>query len=91
MMPHTIEPTTVPVSAKNGTSEAVALGTPYSLTMPGMVKPRLAGFIMSMISAITSTAISIQCARVSGASSGGETTISCAAASCFEMFLGSRP
>ena len=46
-----------------------------------MVKPRLAGFMMSMISAITSTAISVQCARDSGASSGGETTISCEAES----------
>ncbi len=91
MMPQTTEPMTVPVRAKKGTSEAVALGTPYSLTMPGMVKPRLAGFMMSMISAITSTLIRVQCALDSGASSGGETMISWLAASCSEMFLGRRP
>ena len=91
MTPHTIDPTTVPVSAKNGTSEAVALGTPYSLTIPGMVKPRLAGFMMSMMSAITSTPISFQWARVSGASSGGETTISWLAASWPGIFFGRSP
>jgi len=45
------------------------------------VKPSVAGFMMSMMSAITSTDISSQCAGASDASSGGETTISCDAAS----------
>ena len=46
--------------------------------------------MMSMISAITSTAIRPQWAAVSGASSGGETTMSCDAASCSAMFLGQQ-
>jgi len=91
MMPHTIDPITVPERAKNGTSEAVFFATPYSAIMPGTVNPRLAGFMMSMIRAMTSTDISFQCAAPSGASSGGVTTMSWDAASCFPMFLGSNP
>jgi hypothetical protein len=91
MMPQTTEPMTVPLSAKKGTSEALAFGTPYSLTMPGMVNPRLAGFMMSMISAMTSTLISTQCARDSGKSSGGDTTMSWLTASWRETFFGNRP
>ncbi len=53
----------------------MALGTPYSLIMPGTTKPRLAGFITSMTRATTSTTISPMWAGVSGASSGGVTLI----------------
>jgi len=91
MIPQTTDPTTVPLSAKNGTSEAVAFGIPYSLTIPGMVKPRLAGFMMSMMRAITRTAIRLQCAGDSGASSGGDTTMSCDVASTVDTFFGRSP
>ena len=67
----------------------VDLGRPYSATMPGTVKPRLAGFMMSMTSATTSTSIRPQWASVSGASSGGVTAMSWAAPSIAR--LGSRP
>ncbi len=73
--PQTIDPATVPVRAANGSQATVALPTPYSLIMPGTTKPRLAGFMMSMTRAITSTSISHQWARDSGASSGGVTSI----------------
>ena len=89
--PQTIEPSTVPVSAKNGTSDAVAFGTAYSATIPGMVKPRLAGFMMSMMSAITSTAISPQWASDSGASSGGDTTMSCDCGKLLRHIPGQQP
>jgi len=39
--------------------------------MPGVTKPRLAGFMMSMMSAIERSVARPQCARDSGASSGG--------------------
>ncbi len=58
--PSTTEPTTVPVSAKKGSSAACVFGTPYSAVKPGMTKPSEAGFITSMTSATTSTAISPQ-------------------------------
>ena len=47
--------------------------------------------MMSMTRAMTSTAIKVQCAFDSGASSGGETTISWLAESNFETFRGSSP
>ncbi len=40
------EPITVPASALNGSSATVALPTMYSTFMPGVTKPRLAGFMM---------------------------------------------
>ncbi len=91
MIPQTSEPTTVPTRAAKGNSETVALSTPYSPIKPGKAKPRLAGFMMSMTRAITSTAIRIQCALDSGASSGGETAISSLADSSRDTFLGRRP
>jgi hypothetical protein len=73
--PQMIEPVTVPVRAAKGSQATMALLTPYSLIMPGTTKPRLAGFMMSMIRATTSTSIRPQWARPSGASSGGVTSI----------------
>lgn len=78
-------------SAENGSSETVALSTLYSLIIPGSVKPRLAGFIMSMTRAMTGTPIRIQWAFDSGASSGGDTTMSWLVDSNWEMFFGKRP
>ena len=69
--PQTNEPTAVPTRAQNGSIATVALPIAYSLRMPGVTKPRLAGFMMSMMRATERTAISSQCAAVSGASSGG--------------------
>src|SRR4051794_20455830 len=66
MMPQTIEPTTLPVSAANENDDAVGLSPWYSAIMPGRVKRRLAGFMMSMMTAITSTDSRIQWARLSG-------------------------
>ena len=89
--PQTTDPVTVPQSAKNGTSDTVALDTPYSMIMPGTVKPRAAGFMMSMIKATTSTVISPQCAGPRWASSGAAISISSLAASCAETPRGSSP
>ena len=47
----------VPASADNGKRETVALSTAYSLLIPGVTNPRLAGFIMSMMSPIARAAI----------------------------------
>ncbi len=64
----------MPQSAANGSQATVAAETAYSLRMPGTTKPRLAGFMTSMTSAIVRTIISRQCAAPSGASSGALTT-----------------
>ena len=64
--PHTIEPTTVPVSADSARNPAVDPLMPYSADMPGITKPIVAGFITSTASARVSTATSFQCSRLSG-------------------------
>src|SRR3954452_11683447 len=68
--PHNTEPVTVPMSAKNGTSDACARVAWYSLIIPGTTNPRLAGFITSITSATTRATINPQCAGLSAASSG---------------------
>jgi hypothetical protein len=68
------EPSTVPTSAESGSKATMAALTWYSLRIPGVTKPRLAGFITSITSATASTSITCQCARDSGASSGGAIT-----------------
>lgn len=60
MMPQNTEPTTVPASAENGSAAPRAALTPYSAFRPGMTKPSAAGFMTSITSATTSTAISCQ-------------------------------
>jgi hypothetical protein len=90
-MPHTTDPVTVPSNAKKGTSDTVALGTPYSMIMPGTVNPSAAGFMMSMIRATTSTAISPQCAGPRCASSGAAISKLSLAARCAATSRGSRP
>ena len=90
--PQRTEPTTVPQSAANGSQATVADETAYSLRMPGTTKPRLAGFITSMTSAIVSTIISRQCAGPSGTSSGAVIARSCAGpARRASTVLGSSP
>jgi len=54
--PQTNEPVTVPASAANGSQATVCRPTPYSTRMPGVTKPRLAGFMMSTMSARLSKA-----------------------------------
>ena len=54
-----------------GSQATVAVSTPYSLCIPGVTKPRLAGFMMSTMRASARIAAMPQCALVSGASSGG--------------------
>ncbi len=90
--PQSTEPTTVPQSAENGNQATVAADTSYSTRMPGMTKPRLAGFITSITSATVRTIMSRQCAGPSGASSGALTTT--AGSTCAwpaPSFLGRRP
>ena len=67
--PQTKDPTTVPVKATSGSSAAVERAIPYSSRMPGITKPKVAGFIVSITSASTSTASTAACERVSGVSS----------------------
>ena len=86
--PQTNDPTAVPMSAENGNSATVARSTPYSVRIPGVTNPRLAGFMTSMTSATASTAINLQWAPVKAASSGGERNSSVAGAT---EFFGSRP
>ena len=89
--PQTIEPSTVPQSAANGSQATVAAGTPYSAIMPGTTKPRLAGFITSITSATVSTPSSRQWAQTNGASSGADTVRSPAARSAAASFFGNSP
>ena len=63
----------MPVKAKNGTSAASALETPYSAVMPGMMKPSEAGFITSMTKAITRAAIKVKWAGLRRAAANGIT------------------
>ena len=85
-------PTTVPHSAEKGNQATVADDTSYSARMPGRTKPRLAGFMTSMTSAIVRTSIRRQWAAPSGASSGALTTTSGSAGACAApSFLGSSP
>lgn len=64
--PHTTEPTVVPVSATSASTPAVCLLISYSVVMPGITKPSVAGFSTSTASAITSTITSFQCSPFSG-------------------------
>ena len=64
--PQITEPTVVPISATSASVLAVGLLIWYSLLMPGMTKPSVAGFITSIASATTSTSTSVQCSRLSG-------------------------
>ena len=73
--PHRIDPATVPDSAANGTSEAVARDTPYSLVMPDRVKPSAAGFMTSITNATISAPIMTQCDARNGASCSPVTVI----------------
>lgn len=87
--PHTKEPTTVPASAAKGSQATVATPMPYSARIPGVTKPRLAGFMISMISARASKAATVQCRAVSGAFSGGEISSTVSWARC--ATFGSSP
>ncbi len=58
--PQTNEPTAVPTSADSGNRATVARPTPYSVLMPGVTNPRLAGFMTSMTRATASTPISLR-------------------------------
>ena len=64
--PQTIEPTVVPVSATKARMPAVSLLISYSRVMPGITKPRLAGFNTSTANATTNTMTSFQCSRLRG-------------------------
>ena len=89
--PHTHEPTTVPASAANGSHATVSALTRYSMRIPGVTNPRLAGFMMSMISARLSRAATRQCAPVSGAFSSGAITSSVGASGARPAGPGNRP
>jgi len=91
--PHSTEPQTVPHSAANGSQATVVAAIAYSRFMPGTTKPRLAGFITSITSAIVSTIIRRQWAHVRCASSGAMTVSSSgsAAAAAPLAFFGTRP
>lgn len=65
--PQMTEPTAVPVSAVIASQLADCRVMPYSSAIPGMTKPKVAGFMMSTTSATISTMNSVPCARVSGA------------------------
>ncbi len=63
--PQTREPVTVPVRATKGSMATAALVRPYSLATPGVTKPRVAGFMVSMIRARVRTIISMMCSPLS--------------------------
>ena len=48
----------MPHSAANGNQATLSASSPYSARRPGSTKPRLAGFITSITSAVVSTTIS---------------------------------
>ena len=72
--PQRHEPTTVPASAANGSHDTNPALTWYSVRIPGVTKPRLAGFMMSMTRASARRPATRQCAAVSGAFSSGAIT-----------------
>ncbi len=72
--PQTREPATVPVRAVKGSMATAALVRPYSLATPGATKPRVAGFMVSMIRAKASTIMSMIWAPLSFTASSVSTT-----------------
>ncbi len=58
----------MPTRATNGSQAAWARTSPYSLDTPGRTKPRVAGFMVSMIRARVRTPIMIQLEALSFAS-----------------------
>jgi hypothetical protein len=89
--PHSTEPQTVPHSAANGSHAIVVFATAYSRAIPGTTKPRLAGFITSITSAIVSTIISRQWAQVRCASSGAMIASSSGSATLAAALRGTSP
>lgn len=67
MKPQIRDPTTVPDIATVGSTAPSVLVRPYSASRPGIIKPIVAGFIMSIVIASVSTADSFVCAGVQSA------------------------
>ena len=65
--PQIIDPTTVPDIATVGRTAPSVFVKPYSLSRPGIIKPIVAGFMMSIVIASVSTADSFVCAGVQAA------------------------
>ena len=56
MKPQIMDPKTVPDIATVGSTAPCVLVKPYSVSKPGIIKPIVAGFIMSIVIASVSTA-----------------------------------
>lgn len=67
MKPQIRDPMTVPDIATVGSTAPCVLVKPYSASRPGIIKPIVAGFIMSIVIASVSTADSLVCAGVQSA------------------------
>ena len=67
MKPQIMDPKTVPDIATVGSTAPCVLVKPYSVSKPGIIKPIVAGFIMSIVIASVSTADSFVCAGVQSA------------------------
>jgi hypothetical protein len=67
MKPQITDPITVPDIATVGSTAPWVLVKPYSASRPGIIKPIVAGFIMSIVIASVSTADSFVCAGVQSA------------------------
>lgn len=67
IIPHTIDPMTVPDIAIVGSNAPAVFVRPYSFSRPGIINPIVAGFMISTVMARVSTADSFVCAGVQSA------------------------